>query len=180
LPFGSRKGSFRAIDGFRFAQLLVALERRLIAKRQRLHSARRRIFAMRVARNLDGHARLEHIRRPARASECRGRPHLAFHREDLAVVTNDIEIDIRMRIDEVEPRQLARQLDVLPHIVEAGAVVRVGAFDEHRYREQDGDEYRLCHSGHLRPRSVPERSGRVNEHCLALSADLRRVSRRAQ
>jgi hypothetical protein len=62
-----------------------------------------------------------------------------------------------MRVDEREPCQFAFELHVLPCIVEAGAVVRVGAFDEHRYREQGGDEYRLCHSCHLRPLGVPER-----------------------
>ena len=130
MPFGSRNGRFVRLTGFRVAQLLIALERRRIAKRHRLHGARSRIVAMRVARNLDGRARHEHLRRPARAPEHRGRPHLAFHRDDLTVVTDDIEIDIRMRVDEVEPCQPALELHVLPDIVEAGAVVRVGAFDE--------------------------------------------------
>jgi hypothetical protein len=61
-----------------------------------------------------------------------------------------------MRVDEVEPRQLALELHVLPWIVAAGAMVRVGVLDEHRYREQDGDEYRVCHSCHLVPLSVRE------------------------
>ena len=46
-----------------------------------------------------------------------------------------------MRVHEVEPCQPALELHVLPWIVAAGAVVGVGAFDEHRYREQGGDEY---------------------------------------
>jgi hypothetical protein len=45
-----------------------------------------------------------------------------------------------MRVDEGEPCQPALELHVLPWIVEAGAVVRVGAFDEHRCREQGGDD----------------------------------------
>ena len=150
--------SFRAIDGLGVAQLLIALERRLVAKRQRVHGARSRIVAMRAARHLDGRAPDEHLRRPARAPERRGRPHLAFHRDDLAVGSDDIEIDIRMRVDEVEPRQPALELHLLARVVAPGAVVRLGAFDEHRHREQGGDEYRVCHSCHLCPPRRPRRS----------------------
>src|SRR5262245_51988585 len=71
-----------------------------------------------------------------------------------------------MRVDEVDACQLALELHVLPHIVEAGAVVRVGAFNEHRYREQGGDEYRVCHSCHLCPSRCPT----TRRNCLTLFA----------
>ena len=109
LPFGSRKGRFvRSTDSRR--STADSARASAHCQRHRLHSARSRILAMRVARNLDGRARHEHLRRPAGASEHRGRPHLAFHRDDLTVAADDIEIDIRMRVDEVEPCQPALEL----------------------------------------------------------------------
>ena len=81
-----------------------------------------------------------------------------------------------MRVDEVEPCQPALELHLLPCIVAAGAVVRVGAFDEHRYREQGGDEYRVCHSCHLCPLGVPERSDHAANIVSLVSGGLRRPS----
>jgi hypothetical protein len=54
-------------------------------------------------------------------------------------------------VDEIDPRHLTLEFDLLAWIVTAGTMVRRGAFDEHRYREQGGDEYRVCHSCHLHP-----------------------------
>ena len=117
-----------------------------------------KVLAMRVARNLDGRALHEHLRRPARTSKHSGPARLALHRDDLAVATDNIEIYVCMRVDEVDACQLPFELHVLPHIVEAGTVVRVGAFDEHRHCEQGGDEYRECQSCHRVPFGVTERS----------------------
>src|SRR5690606_21975471 len=49
--------------------------------------------------------------------------HLAAHRDRFAVLADDVEVEPRMRVDEVEARHRARDLDVLVHDERAEAVM---------------------------------------------------------
>ena len=124
--------SFRAIAGFRVAQLPIPHERRRTARvnvPQCTQSDPRCGWPVTLmdapGTNISGDQPERRAPWPTAS---------AFHRDDLTVIADDIEIDIRMRVDE-EPCKLASS-SILPCIVEAGAVVRVGAFDEHRVRSR--------------------------------------------
>ena len=71
-----------------------------------------------------------------------------------------------MRVDEIDPCHLALELHLLPWIKTAGTVVRVGAFDEQRYREQGDDEYRPYHCCHVVPSVF--RTGRPGRDIVSL------------
>ena len=75
--------------------------------------------------NLGVRALDEHLRGPARAAQQRRRAHLAAHRDRVAVRIDDVEVQIRMRIDEIDARDRALDLDGLRAIETAEAVMRV-------------------------------------------------------
>ena len=86
---------------------------------------------MRVARDDDVLARHEHLRGPARAAQHGRRAHLAAHRLHLAVGRHRVEVEIGVRVDEVDARQRAFDRDVLRGIEPAETVVRPGRRGQH-------------------------------------------------
>src|SRR6185503_12152985 len=108
-PLGGRQleRALRGIDG-RVRELIVTVDRRRAADRDALEITRVRIVSVRMSVDVDVPAGHELLRLPARAPDQRGRAHLAAHLQRLAVGVDGLEIQIRMRIDELELRQRAR------------------------------------------------------------------------
>jgi hypothetical protein len=105
-------------------ELIVAVDRRRAADRDALEIARLRIVAVRVSVNVDVPARHELLGLPSRAPDQRGRAHLTAHLERLAVGIHRLEVQVRMRIDELELRQRARVVLELLHLEQTEAVMR--------------------------------------------------------
>ena len=83
-------------------ELIVAIALRRAADRNVLEITRRGIVAVPEAEDRRFGARDEHLLGPAGAAQQSGRTHLAPHREGLAVGADDVEVQIRVRIDEVD------------------------------------------------------------------------------
>ena len=103
--------------------LIVAIALRRAADRDVLEITRRGIVAVPEAENRRFRTRDEHLFGPARAAQQRRRTHLAPHREGLAVGADDVEVQIRVRIDEVDALDDALDLDGLRAIEAAEAVM---------------------------------------------------------
>ena len=82
-----------------------------------------RVVAVRVSVDVDVPARHELLRFPSRAPDQRRRAHLAAHLERLAVGVDGLEVQVRMRVDELELRQRARVVLEFLHLKQAEAVV---------------------------------------------------------
>ena len=113
----------RRVHG-RVRELIVAVDGRGAADRDALEIAGLRVVAVRVRVDVDVPARHELLRLPPRALDQRGRAHLAAHLERLAVGVDGLEVQIRMRIDELELRQRARVVLELLHLEQPEAVMR--------------------------------------------------------
>src|SRR6185436_17397873 len=87
-------------------------------------------------------ARHEHLGRPARAAQHRGRAHLALHRDGGAVRVDRIEVDVGMRVDEVEARQRAFDVDFARRSEAADAVMRRDGPGQHEADEGHDDAMR--------------------------------------
>ena len=90
---------------------------------------------MRPADDLYRDARHEHVGRPARTAQHRGRAHLTLHRDDRAIGVDGIEMDIGMGIDEVETGQRAFDRELARGIEAADAVMRPGRRSQHDERD---------------------------------------------
>jgi hypothetical protein len=105
-------------------KLIVAVDRRRAADRNALEVARLRVVAVRVSVDVDVAPRHELVRLPARALDQRRGAHLAAHLERLAFGIDRLEIEIRMRIHQLELRQRARVILEFLHLEQAEAVMR--------------------------------------------------------
>ena len=100
---------------------------------------------MRVARDGDVLARREHLRRPTRAAQHRRGAHLAAHLRDLAVLARRIEVEVRVRVDEVDAGDGALEHDHFRPVESAEAVVRPQRSGDRDERAERDDLRRLGH-----------------------------------
>ncbi len=82
-----------------------------------------RIVAVRVGMHVDAPARHELVHLPTRTLDQRRRAHLTTHRQRLAVRIDGVEVEIGVRIDELELRERPGVIRELIHLEESETVM---------------------------------------------------------
>src|SRR6185503_11884528 len=121
-----------------------AVGARAVGQNNRRQIARALVDTIAAARDRDLLADLEHLGRPSRAAEHGCGAHLAAIRMLRAAGSDDVEVDPAVRIDEVDTRDRAGELDVLVAIPRAAAVV---CRERHRHEHADRECYGSLHGG---------------------------------
>ncbi len=142
LPSRLSRRPARQIDFRGHFELRVAVQARAVADLDVLEVARARIVAVAEAEHRSLCADREHLGRPPGAAQQRGRAHLAVHGDLSARGVHDVEVQIRMRVHEVDASDHARERHLLRAIEPAETVMRGrrGGRSERGGREQSSSE----------------------------------------
>ena len=128
-----------------FRELPISIDALAVSEHDRVEITRRRVPAVR--RSFEGQllALLEHLGAPTRPSQHRRGAHLAAILRDLPIGSGNLEVDPRVRVDQIQSGKRPGQFHLFRAVERAAAMVGRGW---HRQRQENSDdEY---HSNHAR------------------------------